>query len=133
MSGMLFVTTERIVTESGLLLVREWPERPHRRSFSYTDHKINWALVPERVPFAFQPDLEFLCVPRPRDQFLEPQPARKSRTSSPGLKSVAGAALVASAIFRLIASKSAFTQPTLEISILPSSATQKIVGTLVRP
>jgi hypothetical protein len=47
------VTSERIVKESSLLLVGEWPPCPHHRSFSYTDHKINWALVPERVPSRF--------------------------------------------------------------------------------
>jgi hypothetical protein len=127
------VTTERIVTESRLSLVREWPAWPHYRSFSYTDHKINRALVPERVPFAFRPDLKTFCVPRPRDQFFELQPARKSRTSSPDLNSAAGATFAAAAIFRLTSSKSAFTQPTLETSMLPSSAIQKIVGTLVSP
>ena len=127
------MTAERIVTESSLLLVREWQACPHHRPFRYTDHKINRALVPERVPFAFQPDLEIFCVPRPRDQFFELQPARKSRTSSPGWKSAAGVTLAAAAIFRLIASKSALTQPTLAISISPSAAIQKIVGTLVRP
>ena len=127
------MTSGRIVTESSLLLVREWPACPHHRPFRYTDHKINRELVPERVPFAFQPDLEIFCVPRPRDQFFELQPARKSRTSSPGWKSAAGGTLAAAAIFRLIASKSALTQPTLAISISPSPAIQKIVGTLVRP
>ncbi len=127
------MTTERIVTESSLLLITDWQAYPHHRSLDYTDHKINWALVPESVPLVFRADLEILRVPRPRDQFFEPQPARKSRTSSPGWKIAARVALTAAAIFRLIASKSALTQPTLEISILPSSAIQKIVGTLVRP
>ena len=68
-----------------------------------------------------------------RDQFFDPQPARKSRTSSPGLNSTAGTDFPASAILRLISVKSAFTQPTLEISISPSCAIQNMVGTLVSP
>src|ERR1700676_2863053 len=72
-------------------------------------------------------------VPRPRDQFFEPQPARKSRTSSPGFNTTAGAVCNDSAILRLTASKSAFTHPTVESSISPSCATQNIVGTLVSP
>src|SRR5579863_2190440 len=68
-----------------------------------------------------------------RGQFFALQPARKSRTSSPAWKTMAGAVLPASAILRLISSKSAFTQPTLETSISPSWAIQKMVGTLVRP
>lgn len=76
----------------------------------------------------------FLGLPPNRQrQFFDPQPARKSRTSSPGLKIRAAAALPASAILRLICSKSALTHPTLDTSISPSCATQKMVGTLVSP
>src|SRR6266851_10136940 len=71
--------------------------------------------------------------PRPRGQFFELQPARKSRTSSPGLNTDAAGMFRASAIFLLISSNSAFNQPTLESSISPSSAIQNTVGTLVSP
>src|ERR1700688_4397312 len=43
-------------------------------------------------------------VPRPRDQFFEPQPARKSRTSSPGLNRAAGAVFRDSALLLVMAS-----------------------------
>src|SRR6202034_1701045 len=68
-----------------------------------------------------------LAIPRPRDQFFEPQPARKSRTSSPGWNTAAGVVFPNSAILRLISAKSAFTQPTLDTSISPSVAIQKML------
>ena len=77
--------------------------------------------------------VRFLQVPRPRDQFFEPQPARKSRTSSPGLNTTAGAVFADSAILWLISSNSDFTQPTLDTSISPFCVIQKTVGTLVNP
>src|ERR1700688_1954888 len=48
--------------------------------------------------------LLYNLVPRPRDQFFEPQPARKSRTSSPGLNTAAWGVFSDSAILRLMAS-----------------------------
>ena len=74
-----------------------------------------------------------VSLPRPRDQFFELHPARKSRTSSPGLNTTAGAIFPDSAILRLTSVKSAFTQPTLETSMSPSRPIQIAVGTLVRP
>src|SRR5439155_2027136 len=71
--------------------------------------------------------------PRPWDQFFDPQPGRKSRTSSPGLNRAAGGVFPASAILRPISSKSDLTHPTLETSISPSWPIQKTVGTLVKP
>jgi hypothetical protein len=75
----------------------------------------------------------FIFSRGPRDQFLELQPARKSRISSPGRNGIATGVVAASAILRLICSNSGFDQPTLVTSISPSRATQKVVGTLVRP
>ena len=69
----------------------------------------------------------------PRDQFLELQPARKSRISSPGRNGIVTGAEAASAILRLTCSKSGLDQPTLVTSISPSRAIQKVVGTLLRP
>ena len=52
----------------------------------------------------------------PQDQFFDPQPARKSRTSSPGWKTVRmGFAVLA--ILLLTSSNSFFIQPTAETSI----------------
>src|ERR1700674_3676298 len=72
-------------------------------------------------------------VPRPRDQFFELQPARKSRTSSPGLKIGSGGVCWAAASLRFISSTSCLTHPTLLISIWPSCPIKNKEGTLVRP
>src|SRR5438552_9525528 len=71
--------------------------------------------------------------PRPRVQFLELQPAWKSATCSPARNTGLAPSPTASAARRLISSISLRTHPTLEISISPSCAIQKIVGTLVSP
>src|SRR5258706_11268041 len=67
----------------------------------------------------------------PRAQFFEPQPALNAGTSSPGLKTACGGLPEACAIFTLRSSISCFAQPTLEVSIVPSGAMRKMVGTLV--
>src|ERR1700720_3297025 len=75
----------------------------------------------------------FHLFPRPRDQFFEPQPARKSRTSSPGLKSGRAGPCCAAESLRWISSTSCLTHPTLVIWILPSCPIRNRVGTLVKP
>src|SRR2546429_3125286 len=78
---------------------------------------VNGNMMPERhssehrtgvtLPVALPPFVSTLgFVPRPRDQFFEPQPARKSRTSSPGFKIGSGALCSASANLRLMSSTS---------------------------
>src|ERR1022692_848332 len=124
---MPVVETEGIVTDKKRLVVREW--------------RVTTCTIGQSFPGAFGQTAPCTCVsvpsacrvlfPRPRDQFFEPQPARKSRTSSPGLNSAAGTMFPASAILRLISVKSDFTQPTLETSISPSCAIKKTVGTVV--
>src|SRR4051794_20469799 len=69
----------------------------------------------------------------PRAQFFEPQPALNAGTSSPGLNTGCGGLPEACAIFVLSSSTSCFAQPTLEVSIVPSGAMKKMVGTLVNP
>jgi hypothetical protein len=72
-------------------------------------------------------------LPATAGQFLELQPARKSGTSSPGRNTGFAPSPVDSAALRPISAISFRTQPTLEISISPSWAIQKMLGTLVSP
>jgi hypothetical protein len=62
---------------------------------------------------------ESILDPRTADQFLEFQPARKSRTSSPLRHSFAGVCWRSAASLALTASTSTFDQLTDEISISP--------------
>src|SRR5207245_8786019 len=86
------------------------------------------------MPAPALPQLEVnVLFPATAGQFLELQPAWKSATCSPARNTGFAPSPTASAARRLISSISLRTHPTLEISISPSCAIQKIVGTLVSP